>query len=240
MKKFVLFTLVFSLLNSCISDPKKTELDSNTYKLEGHPTVQANVVFVRGEGQHIDKINEVIIDSTIGSIFPDKPLESVPAALEEFVNNYKTFKKDFPETEQIWELSVETEVVFQSETVITYSISTYSFTGGAHGNDRIILLNFNPITGEHLKNSDLFKDTNAFLKIAKETFIESQKANNPLFSLEDYFFGEDFRLPENMGYSDDGFILLYNIYEIASYAQGYTEFAIPFEALNGLLNIAPY
>jgi hypothetical protein len=240
VKKHIIICLIGCLLTSCISDPKKTEFKSTSTKIEGYPTIEANVVFIEGEGQAIETINQTIIDSTVASIFPDKPLAAVPEALDEFVKNYEAFKADFPDTEQTWELSVETEVVFQSETVITYSINTYSFTGGAHGNDRIQLLNFNPETGALLKNSDLFTDLTAFESIAKDAFIASQKERNPGFNMEDYFFGEDFKLPENMGYSEDGFILLYNVYEIASYAQGYTEFAIPFEELETVLKWSPY
>ena len=36
-------------------------------------------------------------------------------------------------------------------------------------------------------------------------------------------------LPENIGFSDEGVILLYNVYEIAPYSEGITEFTIPFE-----------
>ena len=240
VKRFLVLSLISGLIFSCISDPKKNELNEKTFEAEGHPTVRANVVFVQGEGSQYDNINKVITDSTLASIFPDKPLKSVPKALEEFANSYEAFKKDFPDSAQVWELSVETEVVFQSATVITYSINTYSYTGGAHGNDRIILLNFDAASGELIKNLDLFTDIEAFTSIAKQGFIDSQKESNPSFSLEDYFFGEDFQLPENMGFSDDGFILLYNVYEIASYAQGYTEFAIPFEDLDTVLKLSPY
>ena len=55
--------------------------------------------------------------------------------------------------------------------------------------------------------------------------------------IEDYFFGEPFHLPDNIGYSEEGLILLYNVYEIASYAQGYTEFRIPFSELNTYLKV---
>ena len=44
-----------------------------------------------------------------------------------------------------------------------------------------------------------------------------------------------FQLPKNIGYSEDGIILLYNTYEIAPYSTGIIEFVIPFEEVNSLL-----
>ena len=53
----------------------------------------------------------------------------------------------------------------------------------------------------------------------------------------DYFFGEEFHLPANIGYNDEGVLLFYNVYEIASYAVGITEFTIPFEEVEDYLSI---
>jgi hypothetical protein len=55
--------------------------------------------------------------------------------------------------------------------------------------------------------------------------------------MQDYFFGKPFHLPENIGYGDEGIILLYNVYEVASYAQGYTEFAIPYDIAESFLKM---
>jgi hypothetical protein len=53
--------------------------------------------------------------------------------------------------------------------------------------------------------------------------------------MTDFFFGKDFVLPENIGYNEEGLLLLYNTYEIASYAMGITEFTIPYSEINNLL-----
>ena len=53
----------------------------------------------------------------------------------------------------------------------------------------------------------------------------------------DYFWGEPFHLPENIGLNDEGVIFFYNVYEIASYADGITEFTIPFSDIESLLKI---
>ena len=40
-----------------------------------------------------------------------------------------------------------------------------------------------------------------------------------------------------MGFNENGIILLYNVYEIASYVQGVTEFTIPYAEANPYLKI---
>ena len=55
--------------------------------------------------------------------------------------------------------------------------------------------------------------------------------------MEDFFFGKPFQLPKNIGYSDDGLVLLYNVYEVASFEQGYTEFVIPFDEIKSYLKV---
>ena len=58
-------------------------------------------------------------------------------------------------------------------------------------------------------------------------------------TIEDFFFGEDFQLPANMGFSKEGLILLYNNYEIAAYTQGATKIVLPYETVKGVLHINP-
>ena len=82
----------------------------------------------------------------------------------------------------------------------------------------------------------MINDTITLKKIAKTYFIEDLKSQEENLNIEDYFYGKSFQLPENIGYSEEGLIMLYNTYEIASYAQGYTEFVIPFEDVNSIIN----
>lgn len=227
-------------MTSCLSDSNDNAYTTESFSVNDFPNIKANIVFVSNDNPESQKINQVIIDSTLASLYLDKPVDNIQEALDTFVSDYKGFKKDFPDSNGVWELIVETEVVFESETVISYSINTYSFTGGAHGNDRIILLNFDASTGNIINQGDLFQDLEKLKNIAESFFIKSQKESSDTFNMEDYFFGQEFQLPENMSYSDDGFLMLYNVYEIASYAQGYTEFVIPYDELEGILKISPY
>ena len=116
-------------------------------------------------------------------------------------------------------------------------INVYSDTGGAHGNDSIVLLNFNPENGNLYSHSEIIDDIDGFKSLAETYFMNTLKDESETTSISEFFFGKAFQLPENIGFNDEGIILLYNVYEIASYDQGYTEFIIPFEDANSYLKI---
>ncbi len=88
-----------------------------------------------------------------------------------------------------------------------------------------------------LNRNDLIKNITEFKALAETYFIKSLQSKQDVLKMEDFFFGKPFQLPENIGYSEDGLVILYNVYEVASYAQGYTEFVIPFEAAASYLKV---
>ena len=119
--------------------------------------------------------------------------------------------------------------------MITIAVDSYTFSGGAHGNSTITLLNFDPNTGNLYQQDNLFNSTKDFIQLVESAFKSEIKSKNK--NEEDYFFGQDFKLPENVGFSDEGVIFLYNTYELASYAQGITEFTIPYSEISKYLKI---
>ncbi|MCA0131425.1 DUF3298 and DUF4163 domain-containing protein [Winogradskyella alexanderae] len=234
----ILFTIgiLTMFLIGCENEPKpvvfKTiEIDSK-YEAE----IQVTLDKAQGNSQLTRAINANIENSIVNTINTNEKDSTLNDILESFNKEYLKFKSEFPdESDPIWELYVETEKTYQSEAVISIAISTYEFMGGAHGNDQITLLNINAQSGEVIKNENLVSDTLALKELAKEYFIKALETDSNDTSLEDYFYGDSFQLPKNMGLGEEGLIMLYNTYEIASYAQGYTEFVIPYEAITSLL-----
>ncbi len=155
-------------------------------------------------------------------------------ALVKFDSEYAKFKNDFEESALVWEALFEGEVTYQSSKIISIAINSYLNTGGAHGNMNITFLNFDPMTGRLLEFHDLILNKAAFEDVAKKHFEAAKQASGKT-GFVDYFFGEGFQLPENIGFTDDGVILFYNVYEIASYADGITEFVIPYNEIEAYL-----
>jgi len=156
-------------------------------------------------------------------------------AISQMENRFISFKNDFEEDAIPWEVNINCEVVFQSIYVITIAVDSYAFTGGAHGNSTITLLNFNPANGNLYRKDDFINTSPGLIELVEKAFRSEIKSRNK--NEEDYFYGQDFKLPENVGFSDEGVIFLYNTYEMASYAQGITEFTIPYGEISKYVKI---
>ncbi len=231
---FLFLTLIFS----CSNETKTVSFENNSYENHYEADISVSIDEAIGNSELSKivnfKIKEAII-STLSDVTKKTSLESV---LEDFDTEFITFKKQFPEASHpAWELHIETEKVYQSEEIITLSINTYEFKGGAHGNDKIKFLNLNANTGEVYKLNDIVDNSDDFKALAKDHFLKSIDADKENNQIEDYFFGKPFQLPENIGFSEDGLVFLYNVYEVASYDQGYTEFVIPFDAVESYLKV---
>lgn len=240
MKKIVFLLVLLFAFNSCDEESNPIVFKLTTLKDNYDANIEVTYHKVEGKTVNSKLINSTIKSEFIKAIDPNDDIEkskNLEDVITAFDTEYKAFKTDFPEGNQVWQLAIETEITYQSVDVISVALNTYIDKGGAHGNDSIIFLNFNPETGELLMQNDIIKDINGFKKLAESYFIKEMEASKKDETIEDYFFGNPFQLPANIGFCDEGLILLYNVYEIASYAQGYTEFAIPFEETESFLNV---
>lgn len=185
-----------------------------------------------------DKIEHVIANEMNMADTPENDI-SLSDAVSQFNQEYKSFKEDFDDSSQKWEVKVDGEVAYESADVICVSLQTYIDTGGAHGNGKVTYLNFDPQTGALLSNKDLINDMAEFKKISKKAFKAQKEPQDKDETTEDFFFGEEFQLPANIGFSEAGLVLLYNNYEIASYAQGITKIILPYNDIKDQLRVTP-
>lgn len=224
--KYLLVACAFFMLFSCKEETQITFSETNLTSENNH-IVEVNIPLAIENGNVAKAINSAIKSYVITALqvgeSNDSVTKSVEASIENFNKEYNSFINDFPESAQEWEAQIDGEVIFKTPDVISVSLTSYTNTGGAHGNLNISFLNFNASTGESIENNELFKDISAFKTLAK-TYFEANLEDKDLI-----FDTENFRLPKNIGYSDDGIILLYNTYEIAPYSSDIIEFSIPFE-----------
>jgi len=235
-KVFLLFVIL--IVSSCEKD---ISLKFEETSIQRKEPVSIEVIYpkLNDASDVSSKINQGIASNIASQIaFFDEETDSLTLdnAIAQFENRFIQFKNDFEADATPWEVNVNSEVVFQSPNVITVSIDSYTYTGGAHGNSVVTLLNLDPVTGDLYTQNELFKKSPDFIKLVEDYFkteTTSKSNDNP----GNYFFGEDFKLPENIGFNEKGVIFLYNTYELASYAQGITEFIIPYDALSKYLKI---
>ena len=232
---FLIFTLV---LNSCTPEFKPVTFETTSIDTEFKADI--TVTYDKAiENNELSKTVNFNVEKTIIATLNDSTKKTkLEAVLKDFNSEYLNYKNDFPETkEPTWELYIETEKTYQSEEIITIAISTYEFKGGAHGNDKIRFLNLDAKTGKALNQNDIIEDMAKFKTLAETHFIRSLEAEGENLKMEDFFYGKPFQLPENIGYSEEGLVMLYNVYEVASFDQGYTEFAIPFKDVEPYLKV---
>lgn len=239
LKNICLFLGAFLVLFSCKKDIPLTFSKQHIETTE-HAIVDINYPKAEGNKTVADRINGTLENFLANEInmseAPEQDL-SLSDAVINFDNEYKSFQDDFSDTTQQWEALIESEVTYLSDNVICVAVNSYLDTGGAHGNSHVSFLSFDKNTGLLLKTKDIINDEDAFKELVKPYFDKATLALSEENTVEDLFFGEDFQLPENIGFGEDGIILLYNVYEIASYSQGITEFSIPYETAKPYLKI---
>ena len=231
IKTFLLFFL-FILIFSCQDETPKISFLEINLSLADTNLVEINIPKAVGNSEITEKINETFETKVISCLNTNGSNKSNTKTLKESINSFNTefknFKNNFPNSQQLWEAQIDGEVLYQSDAIISASITSYINTGGAHGNLYVTLLNFSAKTGNPIPNEKLFDDLEIFKKIVKPYFLQSIK-NKEVSSIE------TFTIPPNIGFNEDGIILLYNTYEIAPYSEGIIEFTVPFEKIKSCL-----
>ena len=115
---------------------------------------------------------------------------------------------------------------------MNYTITDYSYTGGAHGMNTETCLVFSQETGEPLSLEDIFRED--CITALPELLMKhvSEAFENP--SDADYLLVREIPVTENFSISDSGITFIYNPYEIAAYAAGTIRITIPWEELQDI------
>lgn len=235
MKKIASILMFLVLLLAC---KEETPLTFSEEIITSENEAEIEIVYSKLDGNsQVAKTINTYIESEIAKSLDtdDNAKSSLNEAIKNFNKNYTDFKTQFPESNLKWEALVDSEVIYNNPELLSVGLNTYLNTGGAHGNSYIQFLNFNPENGKVFEKKDLINENEAFVELVKQHFIQNLDDEDRNQNLDDYFFEGSFKLPEQIGFNDDGIIILYNTYEIASYAQGITEFTIPFDEIKEFL-----
>lgn len=124
--------------------------------------------------------------------------------------------------------------------VISLVISSYTYSGGAHGDHVTYAKNFDPNTGAMLAFSDLSDDAELFrintLEYNQKTASTEEYAER-LFTTDSITNGELENVLYEEGewfFSEEGLVFISNPYMLGPWAAGTIEFLIPYGELAGL------
>ncbi len=210
--------IVFSDVN--ITTPSNRVVELNILQPTGNSKIANRI------GAEIKKLTASILNIKANKNASSLTLEDT---IDAFNAEYLIFQKNFPDIKQIWEAQIDAEVMWQSKEIASIALTSYINTGGAHGALKIHFLNFDLKTGKRIDNLRLVKNTVEFAVKAKPYFEKAIINKGTSYDVN------QFVLPENMGYSEDGLVLLYNINEFATYTNDIVEFTIPFKEIKSYL-----
>ena len=246
----VLFLLLVVLIN-CKNEEKETSIllksESFSEEFQGNcqgdncAKVTIDYIKIVGEKEAADKINFTIGSSIIYFLNADLEKKiratTISEAANAFLKGYETDKNEFPDLSP-YTAEVSVSNSYSSSEIISIKTSFYNYTGGAHGNTTFSFLNFNPTTGAILTNNSLLKNKKEFTDFAESIFRKEKEIpkGESINSTGFWFENDTFSLPESIGFSETHLILIYNQYEIASYADGPIEIQIPMEEAKPHLN----
>ncbi len=176
-------------------------------------------------------INTALREEVIALLNYDDAVEAkdIPQAIEAFSNGYHELQELYAGETVGWEAKITGSVTFEDHFKITIKLDSYLFTGGAHGYGSTRFLNFDKKKGREMEAWELFSDREEFTRFAELKFRDQEQI--PLdrsINSTGYMFEKDsFYLPENIGFTSKGVQLIYNQYEVASFADGPVEVNLP-------------
>lgn len=244
MKKILSIAVVALLFASCAKE--ELSFTSSTYEKKSTLPCKENctaatlvVPVAENAGIVSDSINQTIFNTLRNIVyFGETPsnAKNYNELVDSFIGSYDDMKKKFPDETFGWEAKVKGSVKYESDSIVNIELEHYTFTGGAHGYSGLRSLIFNRETGKLIPNDQLFKDRNAFKAFAEQKFRALYKIpSGPINATGLMFEDEKFHLPQNIFYTDKGLLLYYNLYEVASYADGAKEVLLSYDEVQPYL-----
>lgn len=236
-----LFLMLIVALGSCAED---TEQGWFSREYKGAACTDCPEVLVRiPESVDTTKLAQAVnqslreeVISTLDYSDVRDPVD-IPDAIFSFGLAYQELLQQFPDEQAGWEAKITGEIVYDDKNLLTIKIDTYTFTGGAHGLAYTRFLNFDKQISEEVDGVYFFEDSEELTAIAEKYFrkIHNLPMESDINETGFMFEGDRFYLPQNMGFSDKGLELIYNTYEVASYADGEIRISLSWKEIEALL-----
>jgi len=125
----------------------------------------------------MEKINSKIQKKLLRPIGRERGNKNFVVLMQNFIDEYNNFKKEFPEAQQEWEIERKAVNNFNDDNILSCTFSEYSYLGGAHPNTFLTNTNFNLKSGEIIILSDILIDRflNELNNIAEPIFRKEKE-----------------------------------------------------------------
>lgn len=177
------------------------------------------------------------------------PKEALNAYFDKYTNDYRNLGNQYYEdmgnlegdNQPSWywyQLFKSNEILFEDESILSYSVEHYYYEGGAHGSlsamyYTIDLNNLTTITEENI-----FKPN--FHHLLTERIVENLMKKYDVTTPEDllnegFFDINDIAPNNNFWLNNQGVHYIFNQYEIAPYSMGPIEVTIPYQEIQSII-----
>lgn len=213
--------------NNCINIKQESIIENDEFFKSDikYPTLQIDKICEeknRPKEEIINKINTNIHNYIVNFE------KSIKEEAQQYKEDYKKIysKSNNAYVKYQYEAYSNYEVAYNKNNIISIPITTYEFTGGAHGMTYLKSYNYNLIDSKELTLSDIFRDGVDYKKIVN-SFIKKEIDKNQ----GDYFdniIGEFKGISENQEFyiEEDGVVIYFPLYEIAPYSTGIPKFKL--------------
>lgn len=164
----------------------------------------------------------------------------LPAALDSAAAQlFATLKNDYDQgfvMGMSYTIDLKSEVMLQTNKLVSLQMDGYTFSGGAHGYYYTVLNTFDLATAGSLRLSDLVSDTTALRPLLERAFVDDHEEDIPNVTLKDLLLDPEqpLALPLNYCIVPSGIRFIYNPYEVAPYAIGQTDITLSWQLLGPL------
>ncbi|MGB1307310.1 MAG: PdaC/SigV domain-containing protein [Oceanihabitans sp.] len=160
--------------------------------------------------------------------------ESIVAFNKAYANFNAFISEELREELPTWEALIDGEVVYNSPEIISIAINSSINTGAANSKMLLKFYNFNPQTGDLLTTKNVVKNLSEFTALAKKYY--TKEVGSTFINANSFLSTNTFKLPENLGFNEEGVILLFTNFNATGFENEMLEFVIPYEVANAYLN----
>lgn len=159
-------------------------------------------------------------------------MDSYQSVAEQYISDAQAEQEYLEENGTSYSFTRTLKAARLDSRIVSVAILESSYNGGVHGNTYLYGTTFDTRTGEEIFFEDL-GDIREDMLAYVDTYIAEQRENGYVFSFyDDVKTAEDFLANPSWYLNGLGLNIVFNEYEIGSYAEGRTVVTIPYEKLN--------
>ena len=240
--KFLRLFIILLVFSSCNKESATlTFSEINIFK-ETTTTIEINMPKVLGKGPAVEKINTTLNNFVCHALHIDastEKKETLEASMQDFNNAYTNFntlisselKEELPK----WEALIDGEVIYNNTNFACIAMNSSINTGAANSNLLLRFFNFDANTGNLLTTNDLINNIEDFTNLVEKYY--NKEVNSTFTDADNLLNNNQFKLPETLGFSDEGVIILYDNFSVGAFEKEIVEFTIPYQVADTYLKI---